>query len=174
MIFFKKEYTPNIIMDSVNEKIVQRWCDSHNVMINVDSDLSTYWTGFSNMYGQLNGLSYIEAGSFGYMVSTFLTGRGVSCGTDLYFREEDIEYHLLGVLDQLRKEFDDEEEIAKELFSAIFDLYRNDVEKYSFKIHHLTFRLSQSDYDRFMCVDGKDKVSKLRTLVRVYYDSLRD
>lgn len=174
MIFFTENYEPNIIIPTTSEKTVQRWCDTHNVVINVRSDLSTYWTGFSNMYGQLNGLSYIEAGSFSYMVSTFLTGMGVSCGTDIYFREDDIEYHLLGVYDKLKEEEDDEEELAKKMFFAIFDLYRNDIEKYSFKINHLTFRLSQSDYDRFMEVKGKDKISKLRTLMRFYYDNLNE
>ena len=103
------------------------------------------------------------------MVSIFLTGMGVSCGTDMYFREDDIEYHLLGVYDDLKSEIDDEEELAKKMFFEIFNLYKNKIEKYSFKTNHLTFRLSQSDYDRFMNVKGKDKVSKLRTLMRNYY-----
>ena len=69
----------------------------------------------------------------------------------------------------MKTEENDEEEIARKMFFAIFDLYKNDIEKYSFKVNHLTFRLSQSDYDRFMGVEGKDKVSKLRTLMRNYY-----
>lgn len=167
-MFFERQYEPYIIQPTTNVRIVQRWCDTHNVFINVDSNPSTFWAGFANMYGHLNGLSYIESGSFSSMISLFMTGMCVSCGTDVYFREADIEYHIIKVLDDLREELDDEEEIAKRLFFSIFDLYKNDIEKYSFKVNHLTFRLSQSDYDRFMSVKGKTKVDKLRTLMKNY------
>lgn len=169
MVFFEEQQEPYIINHLTSVKTIQRWCDTHSIFLNVGADNSTFWAGFSNWYGQTNGLSYIEAGSFSYMVSMFMTGMGVSCGTEIYFREDDIEYHLLGVLESLKSEGNDEEDIARKMFFAIFDLYKNDIEKYSFKVNHLTFRLSQSDYDRFMGVEGKDKVSKLRTLMRNYY-----
>ena len=171
MVFFKEKYEPNIINHLTNERIIQQWCDAHSIFLKVNADNSTLWAGFSNMYGQTNGLSYIEAGSFSYMVSMFLTGMGVSCGTEMYFREEDIEYRILKIFDVLKNEESDEEELAKKLFFAIFDLYKNEIEKYSFKTNHLTFRLSQSDYDKFMLVEGESKVDKLRVLMRKYFES---
>lgn len=152
-----------------NEKTIQRWCDTHNVFIKVTADDSTLWAGFANMYGQMHGLTVVEAGSFSYMVSLFMTGMGVSCGTDMYFREDDIEYHILGILDELRDEVDDEEELAKKLFYEIEELYKWDIEKYSLKTNSLNFRLSLSDYGRFMEVDGDTKVDKLRALLDNYY-----
>ena len=167
MKYFKKEYEPSIIKHT-NKRIVQEWCDKHNVPIKIDN-LSTFWYGFCVMYGQLNGLTYIESNSFGYMVSMFITGDCVNLGTDVYFREGDIEWNLIGIYDELKKDNSDEEELVKEFFYYTIKLYLTDIEKYTYKIHHLTFRLSQSDYDKFMDVDGKDKVSKLRTLIKYYY-----
>ena len=169
MVYFKEKYKPWIINPLTNEKTIQRWCDTHNVFINVTADDSTLWAGFANMYGQMHGLTVVESGSFSYMVSMFMTGMGVSCGTEMYFRENDIEYHILGILDELRDEVDDEEELAKKLFYEIEELYKWDIEKYSLKTNSLNFRLSLSDYGRFMEVDGETKVDKLRTLLDNYY-----
>lgn len=168
-MIFKKMYKPNIIQD-IEVDTIQNWCDTHNVFIKVDSDDSTLWAGFSNMYGQMHGLTYIEAGSFSYIVSMFMTGMGVSCGTDMYFREEDIEWDILRIIDTLKKNECDEEELAKDLFFEIFKLYKFNIEKYSFKTQSLIFRLSQSDYDKFMGVDGESKVDKLRRLLKRYYE----
>lgn len=168
MIFFKENYKPYIVNPYTTKKDVQRWCDKYNVVINISSDDSTFWAGFSNMYGLINGLTPIEARSFSYMVSMFMTGIGVNCGTDIYFREDSIEYDILGIFDNLKKNISDEEELAKQLFFKIFDLYENDIEKYSFKTQSLVFRLSQSDYDKFMDVDGESKVDKLRNLLKDY------
>lgn len=172
MIFFKKQYEPNIINPMANIITIQRWCDNHNIHLNVGADISTFWAGFANWYGQTNGLSFVEAGSFSYMVSIFMTGMGVSCGTEMYFREDNIEYRLIDTFEKMKEEFDDEEELAIKFFFVIFDLYDSEIEKYSFKTNHLTFRLSQTDYDNFMGVDGKTKVDKLRTLLKKYYGKL--
>ncbi|MBP5422978.1 MAG: hypothetical protein J6Y78_11110 [Paludibacteraceae bacterium] len=168
-MYIEEKLLPNIIMPLVTERTVQKWCDKHHVFIRVDSDLSTYWAGFSNMYAQLKGLSYIEAGSFSYMVSMFMTGMGVSCGTDMYFREEDIELKILRIYDELKENYDDDEILGKELFDKIFQLYKYDIEKYTLKTNSLNFRLSQIDYDRFMNVMGKTKSDKLRSLLDFYY-----
>ena len=169
-MYFKGRYKPQIINPLVTEKTIQRWCNTHNVFIDVTADDSTLWAGFSNMYGQMHGLSVIEAGSFSYMISMAMTGMGVSCGTDMYFREEDIEYRILKLYDELTEECSDEEELAKKLFYEILDIYRWDIEKYTLKTNALNFRLSQSDFDRFMDVPGSKKSEKLRFLLKKYYN----
>lgn len=168
-MFFEKDILPNIVTHTTSERTVQNWCDKNGVYINVKSDLSTYWAGFANMYGQLHGLSHIEAGSFSYMVSMFMTGMGVSCGTDLYFREDDIENRILKICDEINEIYDEDKKALK-LFYRIFDLYRYEIEKYSFKTNSLNFRLSQSDFDKFMNVDGQTKSDKLRNLLDMYYN----
>lgn len=167
-MYFKNKYKPQIINPLVTEKTIQRWCDTHNIFLDVNADDSTLWAGFANMYGQMHGLTVVEASSFSYIISMAMTGMGVSCGTDMYFREEDIEYYVLRVYDELTVECKDEEELAKKLFYEILDLYRWDIEKYTLKTNSLNFRLSQSDYDKFMDVEGKTKVDKLRNLLRKY------
>ena len=164
-MYFREKYEPNIINPLTNERIVQDWCNKYHAFIRIN-DLSSYWAGFSNMYGQLNGLSVIEAGSFSYMISLAMTGLGVSCSTDMYFREDNIEYRMLKIYDDLKEEFDDEEDVAKELFFAMFELYLYDIEDYTYKTNSLSFRLSQSMYDKFMDVDGETKTEKLGNLLR--------
>ena len=168
-MYIEEKLLPNIIMPLVNERNVQRWCDKHHVFIRVDSDLSTYWAGFARMWGELNGLSYLEASSFSYMVSKFITGMGVSCGSEMYFREEDIEMRILNMYDEIKGETDDDEELGRKLFMSIYELYLNDSEKYTFKTNALNFRLSQTDFDRFMNVPGVKKSDKLRFLLDKYY-----
>lgn len=168
MIYFEKELKPTIINRNINEKKIQKWCDENGVYLKI-TDNSTYWAGFANFYGKHHGLSVIESGSFAYIVSLYFGGMGVSCETDAYFRESDIDYRILGVYSELKNEITDEEELAINLFYKIFDLYKNDIEQFSFKIHPLNFRLSESDYSRFMGVDGDTKADKLRTLLAKYY-----
>ena len=167
-MYFRQKYKPWVINPLTSERIIQRWCDTHNIILDVTADDSTLWAGFANMYGQMHGLTPIESASFSFMVSMFITGMGVSCGTDMYFREDDIEYHILGIYDELKEEYKDEEDIVKSLFYEIAELYIWDIEKYSLKTNSLNFRLSQSDYDKFMDVEGNSKVDKLRTLLKKY------
>ena len=168
-MYIESKLLPNIIMPLVNERNVQRWCDKHHVFIRVDSDLSTYWAGFARMWGELHGLSYLEASSFSYMVSMVMTGMGVSCGSDMYFREEDIEQKVLNMYDELNKRDIDDEALGVAMFMGIYELYLHDSEKYTFKTNALNFRLSQTDFDRFMNVPGIKKSDKLRFLLDKYY-----
>lgn len=168
MIYFEKELKPTIINENITEPNIQRWCDENGVYIKI-IDNPTFWAGFANFYGNHHGLSVVESGSFAYIISLCFGGMGVSCETDRYFRESDIEYKVLEMYDELKDEIGDEEELAINLFYRIFKLYRDDIEKYSFKIHPLNFRLSETDYSRFMEVEGNTKADKLRTLLKLYY-----
>lgn len=167
-MYFSEKYKPWVINPLTSEKTIQRWCDTHNIFIDVSADDSTLWAGFANMYGQGHGMSPLESASFSYMVSMAMTGMGVSCGTEMYFREKDIEYRILKIEEELGNECDDEEELVKMLFYEIAELYTWDIEKYALKTNALNFRLSQTDYDRFMDVEGDTKVDKLRALLKKY------
>lgn len=134
MVYFEEKHKPWIINPLSDEKTIQRWCDAHNVLIDVSADDSTLWAGFANMYGHMHNLTEVEAGSFSYMVSRFMTGVGVSCGTEKYFREDDIEQHIIGIYDELKNECDDEEELAKKLFYEIAELYIWDIEEYILRV----------------------------------------
>ena len=168
-MYIEEKLLPNIIMPLVYERNVQRWCDKHHVFIRVDSDLSTYWAGFARMWGELNGLSDIEASSFSYMISLVMTGMGVSCGSDMYFREENIEQKILSIYDEVKEQTDNDEALGIAMFKNIYELYLYDSEKYSFKTNALNFRLSQTEYDKFMNIPGMRKSDKLRFLLDKYY-----
>ena len=169
MMFFKEEFDPTIINEHVTRESMQNWCDNHNIFIHI-YDTPTFWAGFANFYGQNHGLTFVEASSFAHMVSLFIGGMGISCGTEAYFREENIEMAILEKLNDLRNKENDEMKIATMLFDDIFKIYRDDIEKYSFKIHMLSFRLSQSDFDKFNAVEGDSKISKLRELLDNYFN----
>lgn len=169
MRFFKNEYEPTIINENITKGNLQKWCDTNGVDIKIHGN-STYWAGFSMFYALHRNMSYIEASSFAYMVSMFMTGTGVSDGTEAYFREANIEFALIGKLEELKMNINDEEKVAVKFFEEIYRLYKDDIEKYTYKIHMLSFRLSQSDFDMFNSVNGRSKVEKLRVLMNHYFE----
>ena len=134
MVYFEEKHNPYIVSPLADEKRIQKWCDTHNVFIDVSADDSALWAGFAYMYGDMHNLTEVETGSFGYMVSKFMTGVGVSCGTDIHFREDDIEQHIIGIYDELKEECNDEEELAKKLFYEIAELYIWDIEEYILRV----------------------------------------
>ena len=75
----------------------------------------------------------------------------------------------MNMYDKLKEEIDDDEALGVAMFMGIYELYLHDSEKYSFKTNALNFRLSQTDFDRFMNVPGTKKSDKLRFLLDKYY-----
>lgn len=112
-------------------------------------------------------LTQVESCSFGYMVSTFYGGMGVSCGTDAFFREEEIEYKLLDKLNDL-SDIKDIKEKAELFYQEICDLYAHHIDKYTYKTETLSFRVSLGTKQRFENVEGESFNDKLVYLIDNY------
>lgn len=152
-------FKPEII-ENYNQENIEKWLKENNVYLNI-VDNPTLWAAFANKYGREHGLSEIESASFSYMVSMFLGGMGVSASTEEYYNEEKIEFEIVDIINNLEGT---EEERAKELFFKILEIYQNNISRYERKVVSLSFRLTQSEYDRFMEIPGDSKSEKMHNL----------
>lgn len=165
-MFWKKEYSYEIIDDSVNDKDLQEFLRKNSIFLEI-VDNSTRWCAFAQYYGRNNGLSDLEATSFSNMIRIFMTGMSCSAGTEIYFKEEKIEYTILDYYNTQKQE--NELERVKDLFYFIFNLYQNDISNYEFQDFRLEFRVSQNILNKFNSVEGDNKKEKLLNLLDYYF-----
>lgn len=164
-MFWKKEdeYT---IIDNVGLEELEEFLHTNHIYLNLDG-CAERWAAFSNYYGRKHGLNELEAASFSSIISTFMGGMGVSAATDAYFNEEAIENKVIDLYNQLPE---DANEISRKkiLFSQVFDLYKNDIEKYELKNRRIEVRVSEREYQKFIGLPGDSKSDKFRKLLSDY------
>lgn len=162
-MFWEKEDEYKIIEDvSVSE--LEKFLTENHIYLNIDG-AAERWAAFSNYYGRKHGLNELEAASFSSLISTFMGGMGVSAGTDAYFNEEAIENKVIDLYNQL-PETADEISRKRMLFRQVFDLYKNDIEKYELKNRRIEVRVSEREYQKFLDLPGETKSDKFRNLLK--------
>ena len=162
-MFWKTEHEYNIIEDISVEELEEFLTENH-IYLNLDG-AAERWAAFSNYYGRKHGLNPFESASFSSIISTFMAGMGVSAGTDVYFNEEAIENKVIDLYNQLPEDAD---EISRKrmLFRQVFDLYKNDIEKYELKNRRIEVRVSEREYQKFLDLPGETKSDKFRNLLK--------
>lgn len=161
-MFWEKEDEYKIIEDvSVSE--LEKFLTENHIYLNLDG-AAERWAAFSNYYGRKHGLNELEAASFSSIISTFMAGMGVSAGTDAYFNEEAIESKVIDLYNQLPET--DEISRKKFLFRQVFDLYKNNLEKYELKNRRIEVRVSEREYQKFIGLPGDSKSKKFRKLLK--------
>ena len=162
-MFWEKEEEYKIIEDvSVSE--LEKFITENHIYLDLNG-VAERWAAFSNYYGRKHGLNEIEAASFSSIISTFMAGMGVSAGTDAYFNEEAIESKVIDLYNQL-PETADEISRKRMLFRQVFDLYKNDIEKYELKNRRIEVRVSEREYQKFLDLPGETKSDKFRNLLK--------
>lgn len=162
-MFWEKEEEYKIIEDvSVSE--LEKFLTENHIYLDL-MGAAERWAAFSNYYGRKHGLNELESASFSSLISTFMGGMGVSAGTDVYFNEEAIENKVIDLYNQLPETAD--EIIRKRmLFRQVFDLYKNDIEKYELKNRRIEVRVSEREYQKFLDLPGETKSDKFRNLLK--------
>lgn len=161
-MFWKTEHEYNIIEDISVEELEEFLTENH-IYLNLDG-AAERWAAFSNYYGKKHGLNPFESASFSSIISTFMAGMGVSAGTEAYFNEEAIEGKVIGLYNQLHEDAN-EINMKKILFSQVFDLYKNNIEKYELKNRRIEVRVSEREYQKFLELPGETKSDKFRNLL---------
>jgi hypothetical protein len=123
------------------------------------------WCAFAQYFGLNHGFDVVKAPSFSYIVSLFMTGMGISASTEMYFKEEQLEYDLLDALNEIKSEDIAEEEMVKKMFKHIFEIYENDISKYEYSTERLSLRLTPSEMQKFKSIEGKDNKEKFKKLL---------
>lgn len=162
-MFWKKEDEYKII-EKVSVSELEKFLTENHIYLDL-MGAAERWAAFSNYYGRKHGLNELESASFSSIISTFMAGMGVSAGTDAYFNEEAIENKVIDLYNQLPKDVD---EISKKklLFRQVFDLYKNNLEKYELKNRRIEVRVSEREYQKFLDLPGETKSDKFRNLLK--------
>lgn len=161
-MFWKKEDEYTIIYNVGLEEL-EEFLHTNHIYLNLDG-CAERWAAFSNYYGRKHGLNPFESASFSSIISTFMAGMGVSAGTDAYFNEEAIESKVIDLYNQLPET--DEISRKKLLFRQVFDLYKNNLEKYELKNRRIEVRVSEREYQKFIGLPGDSKSKKFRKLLK--------
>lgn len=163
-MFWEKEDEYKIIIEDVSVEELREFLTENHIYLNLDG-AAERWAAFSNYYGRKHGLNPFESASFSSIISTFMEGMGVSAGTEAYFNEEAIENKVIDLYNQLPEDVD---EISRKklLFRQVFDLYKNDIEKYELKNRRIEVRVSEREYQKFLDLPGETKSDKFRNLLK--------
>ena len=162
-MFWEKEDEYKII-EEVSVSELEKFLTENHIYLDLNG-VAERWAAFSNYYGRKNGLNEFESASFSSIISTFMAGMGVSAGTDAYFNEEAIENKVIDLYNQL-PETADEISRKRMLFRQVFDLYKNDIEKYELKNRRIEVRVSEREYQKFLDLPGETKSDKFRNLLK--------
>lgn len=162
-MFWEKEDEYKIIIEDVSVEELEEFLTENHIYLSLDG-AAERWAAFSNYYGRKHGLNELEAASFSSIISNFMAGMGVSASTDAYFNEEAIENKVINLYNQLPRDVD---EISRKklLFRQVFDLYKNDIEKYELKNRRIEVRVSEREYQKFLDLPGETKSDKFRNLL---------
>ena len=165
-MFWEKEYQPTVVGCKLSDEELQQFLNEKEVGLQI-SDNSTRWCAFAQCYAHEHNFDVVKATSFSYMVSLFMSGMGISAGTEMYFKEEQLEYDLLDKLNEIKSEDIPEEEQVKEMFKHIFEVYENNISKYEYATERLSFKLTPSEMEKFQSLEGKNNKEKFKNLLNM-------
>lgn len=163
-MFWKNEYQPDVVGCKLNDKELQQFLKENEIYFDI-VDNSTRWCAFAQYYAKKHGFDIVKATSFAYMVSLFMTGMGISASTEMYFKEEQLEYDLIDYLNQLKSEIPDEETQVKKMFNYIFEIYSEHISDYEYSTERLSFKLTPSEMEKFQSIPGKNNKEKFKKLL---------
>ena len=166
-MFWENKYKPTSVGCKLTDEELQEFLNENEIRLQI-VDNSTLWCAFAQ-YAALRVYHFdiIKATSFSYMVSLFMTGMGISASTEMYFKEEQIEYDLIDKLNEIKSQTSDEELQVRRMFRCIVDVYSNHISNYEYATERLSFKLTPSEMEKFQSVDGKNNKEKFKTLLNM-------
>ena len=165
-MFWKKEYQPTVVGCELSDGELQQFLKEIGVGFQI-IDNSTRWAAFAQYYAHQKGFDVVKATSFSYMVSLFMSGMGISASTEMYFKEEQMEYNLIDYLNKIKSEIVDETEQVKNMFNHIFDVYSEHICEYEYATERLSFKLTPSEMEKFQSLEGKNNTDKFKSLLNM-------
>ena len=163
-MFWEREYPPTLVGCNLNDDELQQFINENDIGLQI-VDNSTRWCAFAHYYAHKKGLDIVKSTSFSYMVSLFMTGMGISASTEMYFKEEKMEYDLIDELNTIKSEDAPEEEQVKKMFNLIFNIYSHHISDYEYATERLSFKLTPSEMEKFNSIEGKNNKEKFKKLL---------
>ena len=97
----------------------------------------------------------------------FMAGMGISASTEMYFKEEQLEYDLINKLNEIKSQTSDEETQVKKMFRCIVMIYSKHISDYEYSTERLSFKLTPSEMEKFQSISGKTNKEKFKTLLNM-------
>lgn len=173
-MFWKEEYQPSILKEvspyivgcELSDRELQEFLDENKIGLQI-VDNPTRWAAFAQYYAHQYDFDVIKATSFSYMISLFMTGMGISASTEMYFKEEQMEYDLIDYLNKIKSEIVDETEQVKNMFNHIFEVYSEHISNYEYATERLSFKLTPSEMEKFQSIEGRTNTDKFKNLLNM-------
>lgn len=165
-MFWEKEYQPSVVGCELCDEELQQFLTEKDIGLQI-VDNSTRWCAFAQYYAHKHEFDVIKSTSFSYMVSLFMTGMGISASTEMYFKEETLEYDLVDYLNTIKSEIPNEEEQVKNMFNHIFEVYSMHISDYEYATERLSFKLTPSEMEKFQSLEGKNNKEKFKNLLKM-------
>lgn len=163
-MFWEKEYQPTLAGCELTDEELQQFLQENGISFEIIDD-STRWCAFAQYYANQHGFDIVKATSFAYIVSLFMTGMGISASTEMYFKEEQLEYDLIDYMNQIKSEISEEAEQVKKMFNHIFETYDKNISDYEYSTERLSFKLTPSEMEKFQSIPGKNNKEKFKKLL---------
>lgn len=163
-MFWKKEYPPTVVGCESTDEELQKTINEIGCTFQI-VDNSTRWGAYAQKWAYEHDFDLIHATSFAYMVSLFMTGMGISAGTEAYLKEEKLELDLVDFLNKIKGEISHEDDQVRNMFEHIADVYMNHISEYEYATERLSFKLTPSEMKKFQEVDGKNNKEKFKNLL---------
>ena len=164
MMFWENEYKPGIIGCGLNDGELQEFVKENELGFKI-VDNSTRWCAFAQYYAHEHEFDVVKATSFAYMISLFMSGMGISAGTEMYFKEEQLEYDLIDYMNEIKSKISNESEQVQNMFNHIFEVYSNHISDYEYATERLSFKLTPSEMEKFQSIEGKNNKEKFKKLL---------
>ena len=163
-MFWEKEYQPTVMGYTLSDEELQQFLQENGITFKI-VDNSTRWCAFAQYYAHQHNFDVVHATSFAYMVSLFMTGMGISASTEMYLKEETLEYDLIDKLNEIKSTNVSEEEQVKNMFNTIFNIYSTNISDYEYATERVSFKLTPSQMKKFQSIPGKNNKEKFKKLL---------
>ena len=163
-MFWEKEYGPTIVGCKLSDEELQEFLKENDIGLQI-VDNSTRWCAFAQYYAHQHSFDVVHATSFAYMVSLFMTGMGISASTEMYIKEETLEYDLIDRLNEIKSKDAPEETKVKFMFDSIFNVYHNNISDYEYSTERLSFKLTPTEMKKFQSIPGENNKEKFKKLL---------
>lgn len=167
MKFFEKEIQPSVVGCRLSDEELQRFLTEQGISVQIVDD-STRWAAYGQWYAHRKGWDVIRSTSFSYMISLFFAGMGVSASTEMYIKEETMEYDIIDFLNEIRETPlppEQERAVPAVLFQHIVDIYANHIDKYEYATERMSIKLTPSQMEKFQTVEGSTNKEKFLYLL---------
>lgn len=142
--------------------------------INPENSVSEQWAAYGYMVAMNEDLNPLYAGSMASMLSGFIGGEPVNCGTEEYINEDDVVGLIIEEIDELTDEGVEESKKVEKIVNFIKSIYLSDIiEDYERLVIKNIVCLTWTQNEKFQRIKGRTNHEKMQQLLKIYYEYVK-